>query len=273
MRIFQGLFTGFMGLAVLLTGCGDGDSDSNFSLSSSEPLVNVALQDNKIIIDILDNDLQIQDIVVNRGNCWVVDAFYDTIEYTGKFSNNYGGIYEIEIPTIFYGKAGEFYPEKVRDDIYSTWAGCRAGFGSGDFYKWVNKKAGSQACRGVKWDKFLEEHDNDYPSAYLAYAESIQKEYLNQSTFEAEEYLNRNPDLKEYAPEDFMKTIKEALKEFQEAEMFFMDEIKKRKPTKKYQFGDKTKALVYSTNSGRCNVREAVIKTNKGNWSFGWEQH
>ncbi|TLD80848.1 hypothetical protein LS68_005055 [Helicobacter sp. MIT 05-5293] len=272
MRIFQGLFTGFMGLAVLLTGCGDGDSDSNFSLSSSEPLVNVALQDNKIIIDILDNDLQIQDIVVNRGNCWVVDAFYDTIEYTGKFSNNYG-IYEVEIPTIFYSKAGEFYLEKVRDDIYSTRVGCSLFYGSGDFYKWVNKKEGSQACRGVKWDKFLEEHDNDYPSAYLAYAESIQKEYLNQSTFDAQEYLAKNPDLKEYAPEDFMKTIKEALKEFQEAEMFFMDEIKKRKPTKKYQFGDKTRTLVYSTNSGRCNVREAVIKTNKGNWSFGWEQH
>lgn len=235
MRIFSGLLTGLLGLAVLLTGCGEGDSDSDFSLSSSEPLVSVALQkENEIIIDILDNDLQIQDIVVNRGNCFV--TIRDSIKYTGKFSN------------VDYRVIKGYYPDEKSAKTQIYFDSCYP------FNFTTNVKAyGYRVCNHdyQKWEKILKEHNNDFAAAYLAYAEAEFKQEAD-------------------APEDFMKLIKEGLEELQEMETFAMNQLKKPKLT--YQFGDQFFADVWSGIS-YCNIREVVIKTNKGNWGFEWGQH
>lgn len=112
MKIFSGLLTGLLGLAVLLTGCGDGDSD--FSLSSSEPLVSVAKKDANLYIDILGNDLQIQNIEANRGNCLAL-LRDEGIAYTMKYRDEN---FKFALNTMYLNK--NIDDETVKQYVYNA---------------------------------------------------------------------------------------------------------------------------------------------------------
>lgn len=231
MKIFQGLFIMAM---FILTGC-----DEIGSLS--EPLVEVKADETGLVIEILDNGIQIQDIVVNRGNC---DArlIVNTEELQKEIQKTVNPF------ALALGNYGAF-------ETTCPWSGCFQSFFGHDMSK-DQVDAFIQSYESLTPDE-KEKYKRHY-DAFLASNKEMDKKY----SFGDEVLVGLYP--KGTASKFYQEMATYGIKERK-------IDVAKNMISSAFS-GDREGIPKLQGLGGGCNVKEVKIKTNRGTWDFGFDR-